>query len=232
MFRIPSIHHYCNRWCERCTLRQLCGYYQAKHQGGEVSAEDWAERIPEPANTNEFADINLAELAALPEKLAQKEARGDFDPNQSSILPLYDRWQQYFSEALSLINEKWEQATKKQNAYVDNPSFMALWNARETLLQHRNFVGPKLHRALGGRFDAGGEIPTQSDWNGSAKALILVLHEIESVINQLQKTYPENDILKAWGLCNADFREQLQNAFPNYMKFKRPGFDASSEGRI
>lgn len=225
MFRIASIHHYCNRWCARCSLKTMCGFYQAKEQGTSIEAQQWSENIPEPKVKNEFQELDFSKLDQLEEALLKKEDQGDFDPNQSNLLSIYDQWQNYYGQVLTFVNQDWELEKAKQSAYVEGSRFFILWNAREFLLHYRNYVGPKLHRALGGLFDAGGEIPLQSDWNGSAKAILLVLEDLEIIVEKLVIQFPENQVLKTWQICHHDFKLQMEATFPKHAHFIRPGFD-------
>lgn len=225
MYRIPSIQHYCHRWCARCSFQSLCGFYQAQHHSAEIDPQEWSDNIPEPPEENPLKELDLAQIEALPQRLEAKKARGDFDPERSHLIPLFDQWKAYYSEALALINNKWEQAEAQQEAYLKEAHFIQLWDARETLIHYRNFVGPKLHRALGGLFDASGIIPPQSDWNGSAKAILLCLDVLQESFERLERLLPEEKAMGAWILCNLDFRAQIKSTFPDAEAFIRPGFD-------
>lgn len=232
MFRIPSIHHYCNRWCERCTLRQLCGYYQAKHQGEEVSAEDWIRNLGESKASNVFEDLDLQSLEELPDKLKEKEQRGDFNPNLSDTIKIYDYWQSLYAEVLRSLDLWWEEHLQDHQAFIASVKYQRQYNAREVLLHYRNFIGPKLHRALGGRFDAGGVIPAQSDWNGSAKVVYLALDHIKRILPDLKSLERIGSLLEEWEQAAESLQNAIRMDFPKYMDFQRPGFDALSEGRV
>ena len=225
MYRIPSIQHYCNRWCARCSFQNLCGFYQAQYHSREIDPQEWSANIPEPKEENLLQELDLDKIKALPERLEQKKARGDFDPERSHLIPLFDRWTIYYSKTLALINRKWEEAQSGQEAFLKEARFIQLWEARENLIHYRNFVGPKLHRALGGLFDAAGVIPPQSDWNGSAKALLLCLDSLQQTLSTLEELLPTEKIFGIWLVCNQDFKAQLEATFPETRAFVRPGFD-------
>jgi len=204
----------------------MCGYFQAHFTEAEKQPAQWLKDLPPSSAKHPFEELDLEAAQELPEVLAAKAARGDFNPNQSHLLPIYDEWQANYAEVLSKVDGIWEAWDKTQGAHVKNPHFLRFWNARETLIHFRNFAGPKLHRALGGRFDAGGIIPSQSDWNGSAKALILALEEIETALNALGQSLVEPPrILNSWASLNRHFKTELDQTFPDAQKFRRPGFD-------
>ena len=34
--RIPLIHNYCDKWCERCTMTSRCAVYEIEREEGEI----------------------------------------------------------------------------------------------------------------------------------------------------------------------------------------------------
>ncbi|QNR22556.1 hypothetical protein [Croceimicrobium hydrocarbonivorans] len=226
MYRIPSIQQYCNRWCQRCPLSSLCGLYHARYGDEELDPQEWSGPASGEEPRHVFEEIDLKKVEALPAKIKELEDQGDFNPDASPILGIYDQWQGHYGQVLQHLTESWEQAMQKQDSFVREAHFLQRLNAREVLLHYRNFLGPKLHRALGGRFDAGGQIPLQSDWNGSAKVLILALNHLLLVLEIMDRLYPEyHQSIAAFQLASEDFKEQCLSLFPQAMAFKRPGFD-------
>lgn len=233
MLRIPSIQHYCNRWCERCSLRQWCAYYQAKHLGEEVSAEEWIENLGDSEARHEFQDLDLEAINELPNILREKEERGPFNPGLSKTLKHYDKWQRLYAEVLKVLDLWWEEGGQEQGAFMSSIINQRQVNAREVLLHYRNFVGPKLQRALGGRFDAGGVVPEQSDWNGSAKVVYLALSHIIVVLPDLIHFDQGSRILiEQLEQSSRYLKAAILMDFPNLMDFQRPGFDVLGEDRI
>jgi hypothetical protein len=211
----------------------MCGFFHAQNADGKIEPGEWSHRAPESKVRNEFQDLDFAALDRLPEQIEAKKNRGDFNPEHSETLKTYDIWKSYYGQVLKALDTWWKEDAQEAEDFLRSTSFLRQYNAREVLLHYRNFVGPKLQRALGGRFDAGGVIPPQSDWNGSAKVVWLALEHIKEVLADLKNNGPElNRLAKAWELCNEDLQEQLLTDFPNLMSFERPGFESLGGKRI
>lgn len=233
MYRIPSIHHYCNRWCERCALRQMCGFFHAQNSGNEIDPGEWSENLGTTEARNEFQDLDLEAVQNLPRNLKAKERRGSFNPDQSQTLQTFDIWQGYYADFLKALDQWWKGNPQHTQAFIRSAAFQRQYNARAVLLHYRNFVGPKLHRALGGLFDADGITPEQSDWNGSAKVVYLALEHILKVLPDLRSLDEQAPhLLDTWEICTRDLQESVQEDFPDLAQFLRPGFDTLGEGRI
>lgn len=210
----------------------MCGFWLAQNSKGSIDPEEWSHNTPEPAVKHEFQQVDFAEIDELPQRIAAKEERGDFDPANSEVLRVFDAWQNYYSQTLKALDAWWQEDAQKEPDFLSSFAFLKHYNARAVLLQYRNFVGPKLQRALGGRFDAGGVIPIQSDWNGSAKVVYLALEHLRIVVSDLAPMPTLKAIVKPWLLCTEDLMAQLLNDFPDLMDFERPGFDSLGQQRI
>lgn len=234
MFRIPSIHNYCNRWCERCALSAECAFYYAHYKQGEVGPEDWVADLPRTEQKPEFETLNLPDISQLEGHLAQKEAQGSFNPNDSPLLKHFAEWHKKYGEALQLLDNLWHEEENTSGAYLGESRALIAHNAREVLLYYRNFIGPKLHRALGGKFDDLRQPPVeQSDWNGSAKVAILAFQHIISAQKDVLLLFPlQKPFLRVWLRFSEELLEHCLETFPHAKKFQRPGFDVLGTERI
>lgn len=211
----------------------MCGYFHAQNSGSEIDPREWSENLGSFEARNEFQDLDLDSLQNLARNLEAKERRGPFNPDQSSILQTFEIWQDYYADFLKAMDQWWKGNHQHTQAFIGSRDFQRQYNARAVLLHYRNFVGPKLHRALGGLFDADGIIPEQSDWNGSAKVVYLALEHILRVLPDLRSLDVQAPhLLDTWELCTRDLQNKVLEDFPDLGQFLRPGFDTLGEGRI
>lgn len=218
--RIPGVFNYCDSWCDRCRLQRSCEvYYELRimEGGGTVERElperDWHDALDIPPMTEE----EIAEYAADQRRRDALTARHPIARNAS----IYSRQVR-----------DWRLLQPPSRPAAD-PVLNLAWDSIHTLSLT---VSVKAHRAVHALIDRDNDAEwidrtldprgVQSDGNGTAKLLRLILREL----------------LEAWRVVAADPDERGVNpaamivllqridtdltvAFPYAMEFVRPGFD-------
>jgi hypothetical protein len=226
--RIPQIQNYCNRWCERCPLAHRCGVFQVRNskledlsilaEGSEINAAEETQ--------NPFADLNLRESEELQEIKRIQEQLPPLDLNINPLMQNFREWNSFYQDLLA-----WLEA-ELLKPWLDMPILrqqkdQEIDNAFSVLNWYKDFIGPKLSRALGGKheFVEGLELE-QSDWNGSAKIILLAVKDVSLSTEKLLHYFGENEqsLIRFWQLTE-NFKTAIQHDFPYAMHFTRPGFD-------
>jgi hypothetical protein len=235
---IPGIYNFCDRWCERCTLRHKCITYahelEIKQECNDpetdvidtekfweqikLSFEVTLDMISEDAKRN---GINLEELPIVDEPAHV----------ESEVEELADRYGLAMNSWLR-DNIQILQAKESQLLKITNNSDIAVKfaDALEVVQWYCFYIAAKVHRSqfeLEERLkDEADDDDALADNRGSAKiALIAVNRSIEA----LAVLYPElkeheDEILKFLQQLSR-IKKLLLVAFPTAMEFKRPGFD-------
>jgi len=225
--RIPEIQNYCNRWCQRCPLAHRCGVYQVINSANEdISVLAEGTEPSEEENDNIFQDFNPEASAALEEVKKEQEKRAPLNLHENALMQNFKQWNAHYEKLLAYLQYD------LLKEYLSKPILrkqkeQEIDNAFSVLYRYKDFLGPKLTRALGGKHDyvEGLEL-LQSDWNGTAKISLLVLSDICLATEKLLQYYGESEqkLIRFWQLSQ-NLRDQMRHEFPYALSFTRPGFD-------
>lgn len=234
MHRIPSIHKYCNRWCDRCSFRTRCGFYLAKHdEKGEI---DWSEGLEERSASisHPFQALDLDQAKALEQKLKAREKAGPFNIDKEPLILLYQKWEAKYHNLQKDLQTSKHYQKLEDSAFLKDEFEMKLDNAVQVLDHYHDFIGPKLMRALGGKHDELNlNSSNQSDWNGTAKVAAYAIKHLRLALEDLfeLRIALQTDLAEFLGDTNRLLRT-LSFEFPDLEKFIRPGFDSLGHKRI
>lgn len=245
---IPGIYNYCDRWCDRCPLTAKCYLYwqerqrEAEHRAAGRDPEDWVVVLEDMKEQLEHAMELLKEAAAehgmnledLPEVPSAPPDPGDH--------PLQERAQAYCRAAQEFLKElrrpiMAERERLEEQARVLGPEQAAratreLLDAYEVVSWYHTLIPAKTQRALCSKMEAerqedaeGREMEMRDAW-GSAK----VVHEsLTRSMTALQRVFDwdrslEDQVIPL--LADLDWmRKQIQENFPGFQSFRRPGLD-------
>jgi len=244
---IPGIYNYCDRWCERCPMTAKCFLYwqergrTAAHRAAGRDPHDWDVVMEDVRQSfqqaiemlREAAEGHGIDLDHLPEV-------EDTSPDPSAH-PLHQRAEAYLETAHAFVEDlhrrlAGEHATLEQRAMVLGPERVAgeyrdIQDAQEVISWYHTLIPAKVHRALSSKMEAdqeedGGREHAMGDALGSAKVAY------ESVVRSmaaLRRVYTwdqglEDQVIPL--LADLDrMRRQIQETFPGFQEFKRPGLD-------
>jgi hypothetical protein len=242
---IPGIYNYCDRWCERCSLKHQCSIYDPAELDtlNDGSFYDKMEEILDET-------LELVKTAVTDENPTLWENKIE----DSSILPeppfsflltehfLTKLGKDYFelSEVwleihLGVLLTKEDEFSQKEllgiNVLQEGEQ---ITDALEVIQWYLLFVSSKLHRAIGGLRDQFmiDTLGYQNDANGSAKVALIAVERSLTAWETLRTYFPETtdsmlDIL----VVLSQLRQGIHQVFPNTDKFIRPGFDETSQSK-
>jgi hypothetical protein len=225
--RIPEIQNYCNRWCKRCPLAHRCAIYQVINSASQdISVLAEGTESGDEENENPFQDFDPEASAALEEVKKEQEKRGPLNLHENALMQSFRQWNEHYQKLLvdlehDLLKEYLSKPIlrKQKEQEIDNAFSVLDW--------YKGFIGPKLSRALGGKLDyvEGLELE-QSDWNGSAKIILLAMTDICLATEKLLYYFGENEqsLIRFWQMSE-NLKTTIQHDFPYAMHFIRPGFD-------
>jgi hypothetical protein len=245
--KIPGIHNYCDRWCERCDFASRCAIYDGKGQHSSQQNDDknkafWsklsenftkAQKLLEDAAARYGVDLNS--LAGEIDDIQQKEKR---------------RWQE--NEAHPLSELSWQYSEASRQWLKEQPGMMEkLESLRDSLTLgadalpevkakmdmirdclavidwYQTLIHTKIMRALMGKSDDFAEAgDIQGDFNGSAKIAMMGIDRSIQAWIKLFEFLParEDDFLKILAMLER-MKGIVVKEFPLVHSFRRPGFD-------
>lgn len=242
---IPAIHNWCDRWCERCVFIERCaiGITELKRWQRDKPMTDeeiWSEVSNNFREALGMLDEMLREAGLDPEEVANQPLP-EPDPDLEALeKEIWDKGMRYFKAVDAFFKNNKDffaekgveiQRRSAMDMPIDFDTLNSLADAIEIIQQYAAFIGVKARRAISGRdnmFDTEiwGDPPHQSDANGSAKITILTIERSLGAWEMIRKQWPEKtdeiiDIL----LQISALRRQMEQLFPDWQKFVRPGFD-------
>ena len=249
---IPGIYNYCDRLCEKCSFTSRCLLFS--NESKIATFEILNDRLPEAEEImDELFDIgeNDQENKFDWEDYSDEEDKKDFLFGESdedeeeemefddddSIEPsnlIENLSNQYMKQLLSFIkniDEKFSfSSTPKEN--ITLPQIKKIYDGFETISWYHAFIFIKIKRASHGKKeylkykDNDLKEFSKYDSDGTAKVAALSIKNSIKALIELQEYLPDYgvEILKLSSLLNRIFNE-LEMEFPDYNKFKRPGFD-------
>ena len=228
---IDFISSYCDRWCERCPFTDRCSAHAVEIAmqmcGDFTEAVELAVGAPPPRTEKEarrrqqFAE----EIASIPEPTPDemKAYQREHDEREERI---EETAVTTASERVLLLSRRW------LDDYAEGLSRDAkgpLAEALEIASWDSFFIAVKLHRALSGADEERprgrrGRLPTQTDWNGSAKVALISIIRSATAWDVIADATGDPDAAQVARELR-DLQHEVEKTFPQAWKFQRPGFD-------
>src|SRR5690606_3888168 len=178
--------------------------------------EDFEFEENEEFNADESEEINITNDAEIPEAHLEKLSDEFFDKAHALIKNLNDELN-IFPPAIEKLSD---------------PEFSKLYSNFEVLNWYHSFIGPKIKRAVLGKYDLQIEKDeelsefTLNDVKGSAKIASIAISKISASLNYLYtslKNYRTE--ISALLVLAGQMQNEIEIEFPGYKEFIRPGFD-------
>ena len=241
---ISGIYNYCDRWCERCTLRNKCLSFA---MDPDLRTEDSPPTDPD----NEEFWSGIHESFSLVFELLQESAEKwgiDLNADLDPVIEKRERRREQMVENDPLLQEAMAYA-KAVDSWMDLrkelfaekadqlgravdmdlpgqdplPDAIALHDAVEAIRWYQYFLYPKISRAMMGLLDDDRDM--LDDVNGSAKiALIAIERSIGAWQTLGQKLEQPDDVLDLQVQLTR-IKTELEKRIPDVRSFRRPGFD-------
>lgn len=232
---IPGVHNYCDRWCERCRFRTRCVVAvmleridAARARGQELSTSEVLDELippydgpPRPWLDEVIEAANRPPTEAEAREMERQEA--ELERRLAADTLLLD------SREYGMIAERVSRAlTAELSGHGDGLVLAAL----EAIERHSLCISAKTYRAVSGELrdliaDYEDDDPLQSDHNGSAKIVRLMIAESRecwTVLMQVGRATADGVPIKMIERLDRLDRD-LAVRFPRAMAFTRPGFD-------
>ncbi|MBT1701349.1 hypothetical protein KK083_30935 [Fulvivirgaceae bacterium PWU4] len=246
--KIPGIHNYCDRWCERCAFGSRCAVYEnesgASPEQKDIINKAFWERLSENfSKAHKLLEqaasqygVNLSSLAKEVEHAQENEARIRKESQNHPLSKL--SWN--YSEASRLWLKSQPGMIKMLEQLSDNLTLgvesvdaarektVVIKDCLAVIQWYQAFIHLKLMRAIMGKLK-GDEVETeedQRDYDGSAKIGIIAIERSIQAWVKLFELLPdqEDEFLKLLAMLEK-MKTMAKTEFPAAERFKRPGFD-------
>jgi hypothetical protein len=251
---IPAIHHYCNRWCERCEFSHRCykfaitedalGVGAATREGASQTVFDalsriFAEAQEEMGHGAQRAGVTdeqkLAANVAVEKRLQRRALR--LGARETKAAQTYARMvDEWFNNELQVplrYVRSLEQRVKAGMVRVADAKgqLVRLNESVEFIRWHQHLIYVKLCRAFSSREEEGVERgPKDSD--GSAKTALIAIDASVAAWGQICEMFSEKaDSVLAILVHLSRLRRAIETRFPRARKFQRAGFDEKPKRR-
>jgi hypothetical protein len=248
--KIPGIHNYCDRWCERCAFGSRCSVYEDEH-GASPEQKDmsnkafWdrlsenfskAHKLLEQAATHYGVDLNS--LAKEVESAQENEARIRKESQSHPLSKLswnYGEASRTWLKSQPGMLNMLEQLNDKLSLGVESvdeakAKTIVIKDCLAVIQWYQVFIHVKFIRAIMSKLDDESdpeeEDGYQRDFDGSAKIGIIAIERSIQAWVKLYELLPdrEDDFLKLLAMLEK-MKTMAKEEFPNAENFKRPGFD-------
>lgn len=239
---IDGIHHYCDRWCERCNFVDRC-------EVGLQEQQDWENGDETKSHDALWLDIhqhfqqifhNIDQLlkdAGLNTAALEVEPFYPAHPELDVLLEaMHQRTLQYLRDAGAFM-KKMEKTLADSEQDLENQLLMGInvdldhWgqllDALDVIRWYSTLIGAKASRAIMGLEDKAPDgSPFQTDANGSAKVAMIGIDRSLGAWEIVREHFPEKtDELLDLFIKLRSIRQEMERLFPQWSHFQRPGFD-------
>ncbi len=247
---IPGIHHYCNRWCERCDFSHRCLKYVLSENLSSLEAAtseaatqtvfdalgrvfEEARRELDRALIKPGQELDEATMAAniSVEKRLQRQAMRTGARECKSALTYAHMTDEWFNNELKVplrhVRDM-ERRVKQGTLSVARAKgdLVRLNDCVEVIRWNQHLIYVKLCRAFSSGVEEQGTKERVRDSDGSAKVALLALDESIEAWGVLREMFPEKTDTVLEILIHLDrLRKSVTLKFPKARRFKRPGFD-------
>lgn len=232
MHRIAGIYNYCNRWCERCPLGHRCAV-NSRHSGDQEWMDNLTKKMKSPDVSSPLAlneDEEEPPGPVIPDSEEGKTLSEIPDPFEHTLVRGINELMKELTAVLDALDDYW--TAQVQNNHFQPPVLrgkeeIQVDNARDILTWYRPFLPGKVVRAVAGFLEDPQAQPVSSDWNGTAKVVLMGLDHCLGSIHSLQKHCSGNFSrkLQRFNQRSEEYRQQFREVFPHTEIFCRPGFD-------
>ena len=228
---IPGIHHYCNRWCEKCTFKQQCSNFNFSTKLAEALSFRDCDTIGSRKTEQNIKDIQCV-VEFIDEMLSGTENQKPEISKQTEIMDLSEMdlvmknsLYVHASKCCDMMTD-WLLDFKDDSCYKscfcndDN----TISGAVDVIHWNRPLVLSKIYRALSGKHSD--KAAVNSDVNGSMKVVLVAIDDLFSAWYRLLQAVPsqESDILDILQYLTI-LKDNINFLFPLAECFIRPGFD-------
>jgi hypothetical protein len=242
---ISGIYNYCDRWCERCTLRNKCFSFAMDPDlrtedspRNDVNNEAFWEDIRENFQLafemlQEGAekwgiDLNAEPDASVMERERRREEIVENDPllkEAMNYAKAVDEWMKQRNELFADKANAMEREVEMDLPGHDPlPDVISLHEAVEVIRWYQYFLYPKISRAMMGLLDDDNEY-RMHDVNGSAKIALIAIERSIGAWQTLGALLEQSDKVLDLQIQLSRIRAELEKRVPGAMSFRRPGFD-------
>jgi len=243
---IDGIFNYCDRWCEKCTFTSNCRLFsnESKIYTYEILSDS---KLPD---SEEIIKQGLKDFEEIEDVFKDFEFEDELDlyeeEEEEIIASLSKEKKEYEIEKLSKIySDKAHLFLKSlDNKFIlsnadykkkEEPKIRLVYENFEIVSWYHMFIMVKIKRAIGGKgelkigMDEFDNEISSYDMNGSSKIAAIGIKESQKALNNLLSLVKEysseiEDMLVLLGkILNC-----INQEFPDYNKFKRPGFDTEN----
>lgn len=228
---ISSLHDYCDRWCDRCPLKQKCAYIQGKLNMSEneesIKMLAWEskqyglemdERAKEIMAPQQIADVEEG-LEADEVVLAATEFKNVMQP----LLEDFPYWTHM------AMDHARETASGMRKATEVLQEVRLIDRCRDTLCWDFIFIGAKVRRAVAGKLLNQKDSNIQSDSNGSAKVAMISIKRSLEALKTIFSIKPDEDRFLIPLSILSKIDNLMKQKFPAAGLFVRPGFDTEEK---
>lgn len=241
---ISGVHNYCDRWCERCVFVDRCalGVLELKRwaKGKDWEPEDFLQELD--ALLEEPTEEAAAWLEEMDFSIDDEEEMEEIlsDPQLEALQKaMRERGMRYFRAVQAFLDARRDQLGESRIDLVgahlegrDHQERSELAEALEVITWYLHFIFVKASRALSGLEDMHEEhwgSHRQSDANGSAKIAMLAAQRSIGAWEVVHRYWPDQQHSIAEFVQQINqFRSSLEQYFPDWRKFVRPGFDTEA----
>jgi hypothetical protein len=245
--KIPGLHNYCDRWCDRCSLSSRCALFAEESDSKEVDdKESGNQAFWERLTVNftkaqdillqaaERQGIDLNEIARSVEHVKAQETlvhEKSLDHPLSKLSLAYEEkakvWLREQPGMISKLEELKNQLTHVELMPVAKNTLDVIQDCLAVIQWYESFISVKITRALMSQIDLDlDEIAFKNDSDGSAKVALIGIDRSIRAWEKLFNILPEqeDEFLTILGMLTK-LKKLTLDEFPAAMDFKRPGFD-------
>jgi len=241
---ISGIYNYCDRWCERCTLRNRCFSFA---MDPDLRTEDSPRTDPDNEEfwqgihenfqlafelLQESAEKWGIDLDAEPDEKYEKRERRrekmvENDPllkESMAYAEAVDSWmdvrKELFAEKAKGIERE---VAMELPGHDPLPEALALHDSVEVIRWYQYFLYPKISRAMMGLLEKDRDM--LDDLLGSAKIALIAIERSVGAWQTLGQILEQSDDVLDLQIRLTRIKTELEKRIPDARTFKRPGFD-------
>lgn len=231
---IRDMHHYCDRWCERCPQTARCLSFRLEQSGSTAGGRYW-DGVARNGPGDGQADQDEPPRRATPIKRTAERDDGAFPGRDGGAL--HRQAQGYRQAARSLVQmlpdalQEIEAELRLQTQLgTGSPEATAaqIRNALEVIEWYVYFIEVKLRRALASQAEESeaGFAGQVGDADGSAKvALLAIDRSLQAWTTLRSHTARHHDAILDVLVRLDRLRHAVERVFPRARQFRRPGLD-------
>ncbi len=234
--KIPNMHLYCDRWCEKCRATAQCEIFvpvsNVQKKVADLDLGDYRQTLKNLAKWASDNQIRLEEIVAGTSSDAERREKNKKNPrtNETSKIAA-----DYRIDSMNFKSKNKDKFNLFRQSCVSRAELdpNADRTAEHTLQQAFEIIGwyelqmpLKITRAYLGEYELADEEKKYQETNGSAKVVLTAIERSLTAWETIGNYFPEldNDCKKF--LIQLDrIRKRILADFPNALQYIRPGID-------